>query len=287
MARIRRRAYLLLLVLSLVLPCRAADGPALMLATRWQEGLDPTGWWMSEKYDGVRGYWDGARMLTRQGAPIAIPAALRKELPDFSLDGELWAGRGRFQQTVATVRDAVPGPGWSSVRYLVFDAPAHPGAFETRLARIEAWLREHPSAHVRVVEQVRCSGRPHLRHFLAQVERQGGEGVMLRAAGSPYTAGRSDHLRKFKSFDDAEAVVRGYNSGRGKYEGMVGSLIVELPDGMRFSVGSGLSDEQRRAPPPVGSTITFKHHGWTDAGKPRFPVFWRVREAPLSRLDES
>ncbi|HEX9801746.1 MAG TPA: DNA ligase, partial [Gammaproteobacteria bacterium] len=46
----------------------------------------------------------------------------------------------------------------------------------------------------------------------------------------------------------------------------------------RFAVGSGLSDEERREPPPIGSTITFKHHGWTRRGKPRFAVFWRVRE---------
>ncbi len=253
-----------------------------MLATTWQKAADPGGWWMSEKFDGVRGYWDGQRMFTRQGEAIAIPDRLRTALPDFPLDGELWIGRGRFQETLATVRDAQPGAGWESVQYLVFDAPAHPGPFEARLARVEAWLREHPSAHVRVVEQVRCTGRPHLAAFLAEVERQGGEGVMLRAPGSPYTAGRSEHLRKHKSFDDTEAVVRGYNPGKGKYTGLVGSLRVELPDGTRFSVGSGLTDHDRRNPPPIGSTITFKHHGWTDAGKPRFPVFWRIRERQAS-----
>lgn len=251
-----------------------------MLATPWPEDADPAGWWMSEKFDGVRGYWDGRRMLTRQGEPIAIPEALREALPDFSLDGELWAGRGRFQETVATVRDTTPEPGWSDIRYRVFDAPATPGPFEARMAVVDDWLRSNPSASVAAVAQTRCRDAAHLAAFLAQVERMGGEGVMLRAAGSPYVTGRSEHLRKHKSFDDAEAVVRGYKPGKGKYTGLVGSLVVELPDGTRFAVGSGLSDRQRRTPPPVGSTITFKHHGWTDAGKPRFPVFWRVREAP-------
>lgn len=281
MARTRWRVHLLFFLLWLAVPCRAADEPALMLATRWQETLDPTGWWMSEKYDGVRGYWDGTRMFTRRGEPIAIPEALRRELPDFSLDGELWAGRGRFQQTVATVRDAVPGPGWSDIRYLVFDVPAAPGPFEARMAVLQTWLDAHPARHVTVVAQIRCTSQAHLAAFLAEVEGRGGEGVMLRAAGSPYVAGRSEYLRKYKSFDDAEAVVRGYRPGKGKYAGMVGALEVELPDGTRFAVGSGLSDQDRRTPPPIGSVITFKHQGWTEAGKPRFPVFWRIRTLPL------
>jgi DNA ligase-1 len=113
--------------------------------------------------------------------------------------------------------------------------------------------------------------------MLDTIEAGGGEGVMLRAAASPYQAGRSEQLRKYKRFDDTEAQVIGYNPGKGKYTGMVGSLKMELPDGSRFAIGSGLTDAQRRNPPPVGSSITFKHHGWTRYGKPRFPVFWRIR----------
>lgn len=278
MARIRHRPYLLLLLSLLLARAWAADGPSLMLAMRWQEGADPTGWWMSEKYDGVRGYWDGRRMLTRQGEVISLPGELRAALPDFPLDGELWAGRGGFEATLATVRDTVPGPGWSSIRYLVFDAPGQPGPFEMRMAAVARWLREHATARVTAVTQVRCTGEAHLQAFLADVEHRGGEGVMLRAAGSPYVGGRSEYLRKLKSFEDTEAVVRGYNPGRGKYTGMTGSLVVELPNGKRFAVGTGLSDAERRTPPPIGSTITFKHQGWTRTGKPRFPVFWRVRK---------
>jgi DNA ligase-1 len=260
--------------------CCAAEPPALMLATRWEAGADPAGWWMSEKYDGVRGYWDGARMLTRQGEAIAIPDALRAALPDFPLDGELWAGHGRFEATMAAVRDRAPGAEWAAIRYMVFDAPGHGGPFEARLAAIEDWLRAHPSALIRAVVQSRCEGEAQLRIFLRDVENRGGEGVMLRAPGSPHVAGRSGFLRKVKSFDDAEATVLGYNPGAGKFVGVVGSLRVALPDGTRFAVGSGLSDHERRNPPPIGSVITFRHQGWTARGLPRFPVYWRVRELP-------
>lgn len=256
----------------------ANDEPQVMLATVWHSDDDPTGWWLSEKYDGVRGYWDGSRMLTRGGESLALPATFRAALPPFPVDGELWAGRGRFAETLATVRDSKPGPGWRDVRYLIFDAPEWRGAFAARLDAITSWLQEHPTSTVSVAPQIRCRGRAHLDSFLAEVEAKGGEGVMLRAADSPYQHGRSPYLRKYKSFDDTEATVVGYNPGRGKYRGLVGSLRVELPDGTRFSVGSGLTDRQRRQPPPVGSTITFKHHGWTRYGKPRFPVFWRIRK---------
>lgn len=285
MARLRRcrSVWVVLLLLVLARALHAAEAPQLMLATLWDQAADPTGWWMSEKFDGVRGYWDGTRMLTRQGEPIAIPEVLHAALPDFALDGELWLGRGQFEQTVAVVRDQVPGPGWSNVRYLVFDAPGTAGVFEARLARVTEWLRAYPSDRVGAVAQARCEGRAHLQTFLAEVEGRGGEGVMLRAPRSAHVPGRSDILRKHKSFDDTEATVVGYNPGRGKFAGMVGSLQLRLPDGTRFSVGTGLSDAQRRDPPPLGSRVTFKHHGWTARDMPRFPVFWRVRELPPPR----
>jgi len=256
-----------------------ADAPRLMLATRWQPGDDPTGWWLSEKYDGVRGYWDGHRMLSRGGEVIALPAPFRAALPPFAVDGELWAGRGRFAETLATVRDSEPGPGWEKIRYLIFDAPEQAGPFETRLGKVEQWLARQANAYVALATQTRCTGAAQLEQMLDRIEAQGGEGVMLRTPGSPYQSGRSPYLRKYKRFDDAEARVLGYNPGKGKYAGMVGSLNVELPDGTRFAVGSGLSDAERRNPPPVGAIITFKHHGWTRHGKPRFPTFWRTRPA--------
>lgn len=261
--------------------CTLAEAPQLMLATKWHPGDDPTGWWLSEKYDGMRGYWDGTRMLSRGGEAIALPEVFRAGLPPFPVDGELWAGRGRFALTLATVRDSKPGPGWQEIRYLIFDAPGQAGPFEARIKVIEQWLAQQPPSPVRIATQTRCTGRTHLEQVLDIIETQDGEGVMLRAAASPYQSGRSEHLRKYKRFDDTEAKVVGYNPGKGKYTGMVGSLKVELPDGTRFAVGAGLSDAERRDPPSIGSTITFKHHGWTRHSKPRFPVFWRIRsQAP-------
>lgn len=257
-----------------------AQPPQLMLALPWEIGADPTGWWMSEKYDGVRGYWDGQHMFSREGTPIILPELLKKELPPFPLDGELWAGRGQFEKTLSTVRRREPDERWQAIRYKVFDLPASTAAFPDRLRRLALWLQSHPSRWIEVIEQHRCDGTMHLDAFLAQIEEQGGEGVVLRADASLYKAGRSANMRKLKSFSDSEAKVIGHKPGKGKYEGMLGSLLVELENGTRFSVGSGLRDAERLNPPPIGSLITFKYYGWTARGKPRFPVYWR-RYRPL------
>jgi ATP-dependent DNA ligase len=105
----------------------------------------------------------------------------------------------------------------------------------------------------------------------------GGEGLMLHGGDAPYSAGRSDDLLKLKRFNDAEARVVAHNPGKGRLQGMLDSLTVETPDGTRFRVGTGFTDAQRRHPPPIGSTITYRYQGVTRNGKPRFPVFWRVR----------
>ena len=51
----------------------SAEPPKLLLAKTWDESIDPTGWWISEKYDGVRGFWDGDTMRTRGGKTVYLP----------------------------------------------------------------------------------------------------------------------------------------------------------------------------------------------------------------------
>jgi DNA ligase-1 len=83
--------------------------PPLLLAHRWENDTDLTGWWMSEKLDGVRAYWDGRRFLSRLGNEYFAPAWFIEGLPPIPLDGELWGGRKKFQRTVsiARLRDAL------------------------------------------------------------------------------------------------------------------------------------------------------------------------------------
>ncbi len=57
---------------------------------------------------------------------------------------------------------------------------------------------------------------------------------------------------------------------------MCGALECELDNGIKFKIGSGFSDAQRRKPVKIGSRVTFKYMGLTKSGCPRFPIFIRV-----------
>lgn len=239
----------------------------LLLAKPWTADKDPTGWWMSEKLDGVRAYWDGRRFVSRLGNEFFAPDWFKSKLPVTPLDGELFVGRGQFQKTVSIVRQHDAGEAWRDVRYVVFDAPEDPGAFEDRLLFLES------TPGLDVLPFVVCKGIDHLRRALEEVESQRGEGVMLRQPGSLYERKRSGTLLKVKSFLDADGVVVGHLPGEGKHKGRLGALEVEADDGVRFSVGTGFSDEQRESPPKIGARITYRFQELTNAGVPRFPVF--------------
>lgn len=251
--------------------------PPLLLAHVWDNDTDLAGWWMSEKLDGVRAYWDGQRFLSRLGNPYYAPAWFTKGLPEFPLDGELWLDRKAFQRTVSIVRRQDQSDAWREIKFLVFDAPAHGGAFEDRVSHYHAYIAAQRPEFVRAHPHEPCKGVDHLRAELARVEALGGEGLMLRRPGSSYEVGRSHSLLKVKSFFDAEARVVGHQDGAGRHRGRLGALLVELQDGTRFAVGSGLSDAERGDPPPVGSIITFRYQELSDGGVPRFPTYVGVR----------
>lgn len=61
-----------------------------MTCTNWDISMNPEGWWMSEKYDGIRLYWNGEEFFSRQGKQIKVPDFIKNNLPKEALDGELW-----------------------------------------------------------------------------------------------------------------------------------------------------------------------------------------------------
>lgn len=241
--------------------------------------MDIRGWWMSEKYDGIRGYWTGTQLVSRVGNVFATPPWFTKNFPATPLDGELWIGRQMFAELSSIVLDQTPDEAaWQRVRYMIFDAPQTRGGFEARLDFVRQWFDGHPNVYVTVVEHEMCKDAEHLQHRLSEVEAKGGEGLILRRPQSSYIAGRSRDILKVKSYQDADAVVIGHRPGKGRHAGRLGALWVELSNGVQFAIGTGFTDAERDNPPPIGSTVKFKHHGYTKAGKPRFASFLRVRQ---------
>ncbi len=251
----------------------AKEGPPVMLAHKWEMDIDLTNWWMSEKLDGVRAYWDGTQFISRLGNKFHAPAWFIADLPKTILDGELFGGRKMFQKTVGIVKRQDGPPEWKTLRYLVFDAPKHGGTFEERLKYLEEVVGTDKLQYAKLHPHEICRDVPHLKAELARVEGLGGEGMMLRQPGSKYEPGRSHTLLKVKSFHDAEAKVIEHLAGQGKHKGRLGALLCEMEDGTRFNVGTGFTDKEREHPPAVGTIITFRYFELSDGGVPRFPSF--------------
>jgi DNA ligase-1 len=254
-------------------PAHDMKAPGVLLAHAWQNDVDLAGWWMSEKLDGVRAYWDGKQFLSRLGNVFHAPDWFVEGLPDVPLDGELWGGRKKFQRTVSIARRQDKSADWRELTYVVFDAPTMDAPFEERLAFVREHMRLHLPRYARHHEHTRCDGVDHLKRELARVETLGGEGLMLRQPSSRYEAGRSHTLLKVKSFKDAEARVLRHLPGEGRHKGRLGALLVELADGTQFSVGTGLSDAERHSPPAVGAIVAFRYQELSDSGVPRFPSY--------------
>jgi DNA ligase-1 len=255
--------------------------PPLLLAQKAAglATLDLGRYLVSEKLDGVRAYWDGNLMFTRHGQAIAVPAWFASHLPMRALDGELWMARGRFEATSAAVRRQSPVEDeWRALHFMVFELPGAEGTFEQRAERLRALAAAAAWDGLQAVPQARVADAAALQKRLAGVVAGGGEGLMLHEAGAPYLSGRNPVLLKLKPQDDDEAVVLALLPGEGRLKGLMGALRVRNAAGQAFSIGSGFTDAQRRTPPPVGSTITYRYRGVTASGLPRFATFLRVQE---------
>lgn len=263
----------------------AQAAPHLALANAYQGGVALNQYMVSEKYDGVRAYWDGKQLQSRAGYRIHAPDFFLQQLPEFAVDGELWFGRHQFGRANALVKLDSSNPKyhseWRQVRYMLFDAPNTAGDFLVRLAKLNTLLSES-RPNLRVVSQQTVHSEDDLQRQLKAITQGQGEGLMLRKIAGEYRGGRSDDLLKLKERQDAEGVVIAHLPGQGKYQGVLGALLVRTEEGREIRVGSGFSDDERRQPPAIGSIITYRYQGYTSTGLPRFPIYWRPFERELT-----
>ncbi|WP_417515543.1 DNA ligase [Marinobacter sp.] len=274
------RLWLPAVLLMLLTSVRAgyASPPPVPLANTYQKGVALEEYWVSEKLDGVRAYWDGRRFLSRNGNIYQAPAWFVAGFPDIPLDGELWMGRQRFAELSGVVRKQLPEDSeWRGIRFHAFDFPG-PGPFHDRYAKLRAVVEKADTPYLTLVEQKPASSHAALMARLDKMVAEGGEGLMLKRRDSRYKAGRSDDLLKVKTFEDAEAMVIEHLAGKGRLQGVMGAMMVELSSGRRFRIGTGFSDALRAHPPAPGTCITFKYYGLTATGLPRFASFLRVRD---------
>ena len=244
-----------------------AQKPELLMLNKYSEDINVSSWYMSEKLDGVRAYWDGKNLISRSGKVFASPKFFTDKFPKYKLDGELWSKQRDFSNIISIVNQKIPHNRWKNLTYNIFEVPEKDGNLTQRLTGIKI------GKHLKIIKQTRIKDKTHLNKFMKEVEEKGGEGIVIRDGSLNYYTGRNNNALKMKRYIDDECEVVGYNNGNGKYNGMVGSLSCRMKNMQVIKIGSGLTKHQRTIPPEIGTVITFKYYGLTSKGNPRFPIF--------------
>lgn len=248
---------------------------AVMLLSEYKDE-NLSGWFMSEKLDGVRATWDGKNLISRKGNKFAAPKFFTKDFPKTKLDGELYTKRGDFEKITSITSKLTPSNEWKELKFYIFDMPDFEENFSIKYEKMKEISKN--SKFIEVISQTRVKNNDEVFKFLDEVVAGGGEGVVVRDPNLIYENKRSTKILKIKKFKDAECEVVKINPGKGKFEGLMGSIDCKMPNSKVFKIGSGFKESERKNPPKIGQTITYKYQNLTKNGIPRFPVFLRIRD---------
>jgi len=260
----------------------SVNKPPLMLASTgsiYSLPEKPNYYLVSEKLDGVRAYWTGSKLISRQGKLIQAPDWFIEALPDRAIEGELWLGRGKFEQLVSiTSKQQAIDEEWQQVKFMLFDLPTSQLTFQSRLSELNKLVKQANVPFLKLIPHHNYNTIKEIEQYFQDTINHGGEGIMLNVANSPYIPGRQKSVLKIKPYYDAEATVVDHIEGTGKLKNLMGSLLVKNSQGQIFKIGTGFTMADRKNPPKFGQVITYKYFGLTKTGKPRFASFLRAKE---------
>lgn len=251
----------------------------LQLAHTYKPGKHSlAGQYVSEKLDGQRAFWDGGitrgmpaagvpwsntakdkhdfkstGLWSRYGKVIHAPGWWLDKLPRMMLDGEMYAGRGKFQLVESVCRTSVGTSDWRPIKYMVFDSPPCRPMFADRDIENPNWVAKLRGMLTFAAPLIdfKCMGDVsgfqsryeylrdllprnevvdvHQQHLLAfdtqkatrevgelldSIVSNGGEGVILKSRSNIWSPVRAKDMLKWKPFHDLEATVVGYTTGR-------------------------------------------------------------------------
>ena len=264
----------------------------------------PIGWWVSEKFDGQRAVWDGAKFVSRgsgSGDPRVYPYIPRWFIalmpPSIALDGELYLGRNSFSETTSILKTKKHSEEleihWTKIKFVVFDV-INEDIYEKRKELLKEIVNERcdlwkyislppyltkGKCPLILTEQTLIKSNEQLKEIYNNLILQGAEGVMIRA-NVPYIPRRSKFMLKLKMEEDSECIIKGpHKPGTGKYKGLLGSFRCDF-NGKIFYVSS-MNDNIRKEylnPKsewyhPDNTVITFAYNGLTAGGIPRHPRY--------------
>ena len=113
---------------------------------------------------------------------------------DFSLDGELWTGRGTFEMLMKTL-NSNDSLGWKRIQLMIFDLPNSGESYEVRMRNLANMAFPN---HVQLLDVNGCRGNEDIGKYLATIVDLGGEGMMGNNAKSLYKPTRVESLLKVK-----------------------------------------------------------------------------------------
>lgn len=232
-------------------------------------------WYMSEKLDGIRAYWDGKELLSKNGNKIYAPNWFTKDFPSFHLDGELWTKRSDFENIQNIVLDKTPSNDWVQITYNIFEVPKVNGDFLERLDFLKKWLIKNPNKYIKIIPQIKCKDKKHLEKYLNELINKSAEGIIIRSDSNKYIESRTNSVLKVKKFSDMEGEIISINMNKNRLK----SLYLKIDDNIYFNLGGGFSKKVRENHPfKIGDLITFKYYGLTKNNKPKFASFLKIRK---------
>jgi ATP-dependent DNA ligase len=166
----------------------------------FEDEVDVEGWFMSEKLDGIRAYWDGKTFWSKNAKIINVPESF-KNLPSYPLDGELWAGYGENEKLLASLKMSCgvyrkTNLDWTKIIFCVFDAPGEEGTYDKRHLFLQNNFTQYCNINISLVPMQICKGKDHLEKLLGEIVEKGGEGVMIYDPKLPYQPGRCKNVLK-------------------------------------------------------------------------------------------
>jgi DNA ligase-1 len=216
------------------------------------------------------------------------------------LDGELYNHdlKNDFEKIVSAVRKEESSEAAKKlVQYHIYDFLnggedcMDPFSLRADWVRSLAELKKHQKNKemdsLQFVQTDAADSKVSLESTCAAFQAMGYEGAMARNANARYEFKRSANLQKLKTFQDDEFEILGFEEGRGKLAGHLGSFIVKAKkpanDGDTFNAKlDGATEalkvlwEKRES--LIGKYLTIKYQGLTSAGIPRFPVGKAIRD---------
>lgn len=204
------------------------------------------GWYCSEKLDGVRGYYDGTRMISRNGNTIDIPDRIRKYLSkQYKVDGEFFKTRKTFHDVVKAIQSPKSSKDWEGIEFYVFDIHNSMVFFDRYMLihNVYPFYCKQYIIHTDDIDRE-----------LKLIENKGGEGLILRNPQGLYQPGRSNDIIKLKPIHTGHAKYLGDNT----FKEMNSNIIFKI----RVSKKQQLKN---------GTQVSFIYRDRTLTNKPKFP----------------